>query len=76
MSNSFQEIHTINDDTLRASDITNEDGSTLNAIGRALIQMQQGNLSSSNAQHSQFILTRTSTADTESSQNGERCYYV
>ena len=71
-----QEIHTLNSDALGTSDITSEDGTTLNAIGHALIQMQQGGQSqpSSIPQGSQLILTRSSSSGAEAGQNRERTH--
>ncbi len=57
-----------------------DDGSTLNAIGRALLQMQQGN---HNSQHNtmpvsssqQIFLSRPSTTESDiANQNGKKIY--
>lgn len=51
------------------SSITSEDGSTLNAIGRALIQMQQGQqqqiAAAGSIPQSQLIFTRATSTDSD-----------
>ncbi|XP_064407387.1 upstream stimulatory factor 1-like isoform X1 [Halichondria panicea] len=47
--------------------MTSEDGSTLNAIGHALIQMQQGGQTTPS---SQFLITRSTSSGSEFGQNG------
>ena len=49
------------------------DSTTLNAIGRALIQMQQG-ASSPGGAGSQFIITRATDSDPSQSPNGAHMY--
>ena len=60
-----QEVHTLTSDDGLPSDMTSEDGSTLNAIGHALIQMQQGGQTTPS---SQFLITRSTSSGSESGQ--------
>ena len=60
-----QEFHTLTSDDGLPSDMTSEDGSTLNAIGHALIQMQLGGQTTPS---SQFLITRSTSSGSESGQ--------
>lgn len=69
---SLQEIALTESQLDPESTLTVEDGSTLNAIGRALIQMQQGNQSivAGGIPQSQLILTRATSSDADTATNG------
>ncbi len=60
----------LNNDGTLSSDLTSDDGSTLNAIGHALLQMQQGGQTTPSSVGSQLILTRSTSSNSESGQNG------
>ncbi len=57
--------YTLTSDDGLPSVMTSEDGSTLNAIGHALIQMQQGGQTTPS---SQFLITRSTSSGSESGQ--------